>query len=136
MHLRSRSGHSVEEDQRNAEEVEEALVHQVLPIDELALPLGLVQNESHHDEASHQQKKDSEEGSLAHEVQDHDCIEDSSQQEGEWVHHCHVVRLVLLEAVEEGLVGQSWLDRFSKRVAESRLILYSHLSLELHRTLN
>ena len=82
----------------------------MLTIYELARPLGLVQDESHHDEASHQQKKGSEEGSLTHKVQDYDCIEDSSQQESKWVHHGHVVRLVLLEAVEEGLVGQFWLD--------------------------
>lgn len=41
----------VEEENRDAEQVEEALVHKVLGVDELALPLFFVRDEDQHDEA-------------------------------------------------------------------------------------
>lgn len=96
LHLVCLKYHSVEDDQRDAEEVEDALVHQVLDIDELALPLGLVEDKGHHDETSCKQQEHSKEGGLLHKEEDHGCVEHSSEHKDERVKHSHVVWLVLL----------------------------------------
>lgn len=86
---------AVEEDERDAEQVESTLVDQVLTIDELSLPLGLDQDKGHHDQTSCKQQDCPEEGSLSDQAEDDNREEDSPYDKGKWVHHSHVMGMIL-----------------------------------------
>ena len=78
----------------------------MLTIDELIFPLRLSCHKCHHDEASGQEEQDSKEGGLSDAEQDYQRIQHSAKGEGQGVHDCHFVRVVLLKSVEESLVSE------------------------------